>query len=105
MLVWSLATTSTVSLAFDLEKVPLRVVDPHVTEVVVPVEPFEFLLKKVYKKTNGTVEGLRNRDTPETEMMGAMKMMKMERNPRPPNSNQSTKTNSNCYTILRGYSI
>lgn len=67
MLVWSMATMSTVSLAFDLEKVPLRAVDPHVTEVVVPVEPFEFPLKEVFERTNGTVEELINRDAPETE--------------------------------------
>ena len=42
MLVWSMATMSTINLPFDLEKVPLRAIDPHVTEVVVMVEPIEF---------------------------------------------------------------
>ena len=37
MLVWSLEIMSTLTLAFDLEKVPLRAVDPHITEVVVMV--------------------------------------------------------------------
>ena len=65
MLVWSLEVMSTLSLAFDMEKVPLRAVDPHITEVVTIVEPIEFPLKEVYEKTNGTIEGLRNRDDPE----------------------------------------
>ena len=67
MLVWSLEMMSTLSLAFDMEKVPLRAVDPHITEVVVIVEPIEFPLKEIYEKTNGTIEGLRNRDDPEIE--------------------------------------
>ena len=50
MLVWSMSVMSTVKLAFDLEKVPLRLVDPHITEVVVPVVPFEFPLKAEYEK-------------------------------------------------------
>lgn len=54
MLVWSMATMSTVSLAFDLEKVPLRAVDPHVTEVVVPVEP----LKEVFERTKRNCRGI-----------------------------------------------
>ena len=58
---------STLTLAFDLEKVPLRAVDPHITEVVTMVEPIEFPLKETYEKTNGTIEGLRNRDDPEIE--------------------------------------
>ena len=62
MLVWSMATMSTINLSFDLEKVPLRAIDPHVTEVVVLVEAIEFPLKVVYEKTNGTIEGLRDRD-------------------------------------------
>ena len=67
MLVWSLEIMSTLTLAFDLEKVPLRAVDPHVTEVCTMVEPIEFPLKETYEKTNGTVEGLRNRDDPGIE--------------------------------------
>ena len=67
MLVWSLEVMSTLTLAFDMEKVPLRATDPHVTEVVIPVEPFEFPLKEPYERTNGTIEGLRNRDSPEIE--------------------------------------
>ena len=67
MLVWSLEVMSTLTLAFDLEKVPLRAVDPHITEVVTMVEPIEFPLKETYEKTNGTIEGLRNRDDPEIE--------------------------------------
>ena len=67
MLVWSLEMMSTLSLAFDMEKVPLRAVDPHITEVAVIVEPIEFPLKEIYEKTNGTIEGLRNRDDPEIE--------------------------------------
>ena len=67
MKVWSLETMSTLTLAFDLEKVPLRAADPHITEVVTIVEPIEFPLKEAYEKTNGTVEGLRNRDDPEIE--------------------------------------
>ena len=67
MLVWSLDVMSTLTLAFDMEKVPLRAVDPHVTEVVVPVEPIEFPLKEIYEKTNGTIEGLRKRDNHEIE--------------------------------------
>ena len=58
---------STIKPSFDLEKVPLRLVDPHVTEVVVPVEPFEFPMKAEYEKVNGTIEGLRNREDPEIE--------------------------------------
>ena len=67
MLVWSMATMSTINLPFDLEKVPLRAIDPHVTEVVVMVEPIEFPLKDLYEKTNGTIEGLRDRDNDEIE--------------------------------------
>ena len=67
MLVWSLEVMSTLTLAFDMEKVPLRATDPHASEVVNPVEPFEFPLKEPYEKTNGTVEGLRNRDNPELD--------------------------------------
>ena len=67
MLVWSLEVMSTLTLAFDMEKVPLRATDPHATEVVIPVEPFEFPLKEPYERTNGTIEGLRNRDSPELE--------------------------------------
>ncbi len=40
----------------------MRAIDPHVTEVVVLVEPIEFPLKIPYEKTNGTIEGLRDRD-------------------------------------------
>lgn len=43
---------STPNLAFDLEKVPLRAVDPRITEVVIPVEPIEFPLKETYEKLN-----------------------------------------------------
>ena len=67
MLVWSMATMSTINLPFDLEKVPLRAIDPHVTEVVIMVEPIEFPLEGLYEKTNGTVEGLRDRDNNEIE--------------------------------------
>eukprot|EP00434_Breviolum_minutum_P033236 symbB.v1.2.029410.t1/scaffold3211.1/size107887/2 len=45
-------------------------VDPHVTEVVVPVEPFEFPFKAEYEKINGRIEGLRDRDDPEIEDQG-----------------------------------
>ena len=48
--------------SFRLGKVPLRAPDPHITEVATIVEPIEFPLKDAYEKTNGTVEGLRNRD-------------------------------------------
>ena len=67
MLVWSLEVMSTITLAYDLEKVPLRATDPRITEVVVPVEPFEFPLKAEYERVNGTIEGLRNRDNPAIE--------------------------------------
>ena len=70
MLVWSMSVMSTIKPAFDLEKVSLRLVDPHVTEVVVPVEPFEFPLKAEYEKINGRIEGLRDRDDPEIEDQG-----------------------------------
>ena len=36
----------------------------HTTEVAIIVEPIEFPLKEIYEKTNGTIEGLRNRDDP-----------------------------------------
>ena len=52
MLVWSLEMMSTPTLGFDMEKVPLRANDPHVTEVVVPAEPFEFPLKETFDKWN-----------------------------------------------------
>ena len=45
----------------------MRAIDPHITEVVVPVEPYEFPLKEIYEKTNGTIEGLRGRGSPEIE--------------------------------------
>ena len=67
MLVWSMATMSTINLPFDLEKVPLRAIDPHITEVAIMVEPIKFPLKDLYEKTNGTVEGLRDRDNNEIE--------------------------------------
>ena len=67
MLAWSMATMSTINLPFDLEKVPLRAIDPHITEVAIMVEPIEFPLKDLYEKTNGTVEGLRDRDNNEIE--------------------------------------
>ena len=50
-----------------LDKVPLRLVDPHITEVVVPVEPPEFPMNAEYERINGTIEGLRDRDEPEIE--------------------------------------
>ena len=59
--------TKSILPAFDLEKVPLRLVDPHVTEVVVPIEPFEFPMKEEYERVNGTIEGLRDRNDPEIE--------------------------------------
>ena len=67
MFVWSMSVMSTIKPAFDLEKVPLRLVDPHITEVVVPIEPFEFPMKAEYERVNGTIEGLRDRDDPEIE--------------------------------------
>ena len=67
MLVWSMSVMSTIKPSFDLEKVPLRLVDPRITEVVVPVEPPEFPMKAEYERINGTIEGLRNRDEPEIE--------------------------------------
>ena len=67
MMVWSMSVMSTVKLAFDHEKLPLRLVDPHITEVVVPVEPLEFPLIADYERINGTIEGLRDRDEPEIE--------------------------------------
>ncbi len=57
---------NSIDLSFDLEKVPLRAIDPHISEVVVPVEP-AFPLKEIYEKTNGTIEGLRRRGSPEIE--------------------------------------
>lgn len=81
------------TLAFDLEKVRLRATHPHVAEVVVPMGPIEFPLKETYENTNGTIEGLRNRDVPDMEkrmlklVMGAMTMIveMTGANPRNPN--------------------
>ena len=67
MRVWSMSVMSTIIPSFDLEKVPLRLIDPHLTEVAILVEPIEFPMKIEYERVNGTIGGLKNRDDPEIE--------------------------------------
>lgn len=49
---------SKVNLAFDCEKVPMSLQQPHITERVELELPISFPLKDEYEKLNGTLEGM-----------------------------------------------
>ena len=83
---------SKVNLAFDCEKVPMSLQQPHITERVELELPISFPLKDEYEKLNGTLEGMNiiaDRDgRPDVDDMIVMLMRKITHHEPPWDENQ-----------------